>query len=106
MSQAQNGAKILKRYKHPDSWKDGSSTGKAHLARKTVLKVEEIRLGGGAFVSRSEAVGNAKAIRAWAGSVGLSPAKFTIDQREGYAPYVVVDNDYFKSHVLPKLAKL
>lgn len=49
------GAAILKRYKHPDDWREGSGTGKPHLVHTMVLKVEDIRLGGQAYVDEAAA---------------------------------------------------
>lgn len=100
---AERGAEILRRYHHPESWEDGRLTGKPHLIGKKVLKVEEIRLGGMAFVSEQDARVNAAAIRAFAQSAGLPPYKLTLDQVQGKAPYVVVPDEYFESEILPIL---
>jgi hypothetical protein len=103
---AECGADIFRRYRHPESWKDGRSTGKPHLIGKTVLKVEEIRLGGGAFVRAEDARANAAAIRAFAQSAGLAPYQLTLDQTVDKAPYVVVPTQYFEIDVLPVLRAL
>jgi hypothetical protein len=100
------GAEILRRYRHPGSWKNGRDTSRVHLFGALVLKVEEIRLGGDAFVSEAAARSNAAAIMAWAASVGLPPYKLTIDHPLGKAPYVVVPKQYFQTDVLSELRKL
>jgi hypothetical protein len=106
LTPAEVGAEILARYQHPDSWADGRSTGKPHLIGKKVLKVEEIRLGGMAFVDEQTARDNAGAIRAWVGSVGLATYHVTFDQQYDKAPYVVVPEQYFEEPVLPHLQAL
>jgi hypothetical protein len=103
---AERGADILRRYRHPESWENGASTLKHHLAGKMVLKVEELRLGGDAFVNEEDARENAAAIRVFAQSAGLPPYKLTLDQVQGRAPYVVVPAQYFESEVLPILQAL
>ncbi|HLZ14691.1 MAG TPA: hypothetical protein VKQ34_01735 [Candidatus Saccharimonadales bacterium] len=102
---AEVGADVLREYRHPDSWIDGGSTGKPHLLGRMVLLVEEIRLGGKGFVTPEQALSNAAAIRAWAGSVGLAPY-LTFDRQPDNAPYVVVPEQYFQEPVLPQLQAL
>lgn len=87
---ADRGADILRRYRHPESWENGASTLKHHLAGMMVLKIDEIRLGGGAFINEQDDRANAAAIRAFAHSAGLPPYKLTLDQVPGKAPYAVV----------------
>lgn len=103
---AEMGGKLLGSYRHPDDWAEGNSTGKMHLIGRKILKVEEIRIGGMAFVSEEVAMANAEAIRAWAGSVGLKPFQLTLDQQRDKAPYVVVPQQYFEDPVLPLLQAL
>ncbi len=81
------GAAILKRYSHLDDWERGSSTGKAHLVNTMTLKVEEIRIGGMAFVTAEEARLNAHAIAAFARRMRI---RIQIDQQPGKAPRIFV----------------
>jgi hypothetical protein len=103
---AERGGELLARYRHPGDWAEGNSTGKIHLIGQKILRVEEIRIGGMAFVSEETALANADAIRAWAGSVGLQPFQFMLDQQRDKAPYVMVPQQYFEVPVLPLLQAL
>ncbi|HXH26707.1 MAG TPA: hypothetical protein VNG90_02340 [Candidatus Acidoferrum sp.] len=96
------GKTVLAIYRHPDSWKGGEGS----RAGSMVLKVEEIRVGGDAFVSKFDSDINAKAILAWAASVGIKPFQLTLTREQNKAPYVVVPNQYFTNDVLPHLQAL
>jgi len=106
---ALRGAAILRRYRHPEDWKEGSETGKPHLMRCKVLKVEELRIGnpppGFAANNPSEAHLNAKAIRAFGRATRIRPEQLRIEQRLGFAPYVYVPETDWEI-VLPLLQAL
>lgn len=92
---AEHGGIILSHFRHPEDWRDGADTGKLNLMGTKVLKVELIRLGGGALVDPVGARLNASAIRAFALSRGLPPHMLTLEQVPDKVPYVVVPDQYF-----------
>ncbi len=91
---AQLGGDILRRYPL-EYWETGRSTGKAHHVGRRILKVEEIRFGGGAFVTPDEARTNVAAIRAWMASAGLKPYQILFDHQPDKAPYIMVPEAHF-----------
>lgn len=103
------GAVILRRYRHPEAWGDGRGTGKPHLVRARILKVEELRLG--SMPLRLPSVGpeqariHARAIQAWMKVVRIQPYQLLIDQRPDRAPYLYVPNQHWDT-VLPLLQAL
>lgn len=103
----QRGGAILKRYRHPGDWEEGSGTGKSHLYGSKALMVEELRLVGaisGVVASDAEAHVNAHAIMAFARHMGV-PGKIQIDQQRDRAPYIYVSDDQWHE-VLAILRKL
>jgi len=97
------GAKILRRYRHPESWEDGSRVGKSHLIGSMTLLVEELRLSGRSTDAAAHV--NAHAIRTWAKSVGIEPYQLKLDARYGLAPRIYVPNEHW-AFVLEKLREL
>jgi hypothetical protein len=85
------GAIVLRRYRHPGDWEDGSSTGKAHLIRTMTLKVEELRIGnpppGLPANDPTQARTNARAILAFARELRIN---IQVDQQVGKAPRIYV----------------
>lgn len=106
---ALRGAKILRRYHHPDDWESGNSTGVFSLRRCRALCVNELHLGtpvpGGAPNDPDRVRRNAQAILACARGLGLKPHQLRIHQRPGSTSYVYVpEGDW--DIVLPRLQSL
>lgn len=103
---ALRGAAILRRYKNPERWEDGSSTGKTHLINTRTIRVEEIRIGNPppGLPANDEATArqNAQAILAFARQLRV---RIQVDQQPGKAPRIYVANDEWQ-HVLPILEAL
>ena len=88
------GAVILRRYRHPGDWEDGSSTGKVHLIRTKTLRVEELRIGnpppGLPANDPAQARSDARAILAFARELRI---RIQVDQQVGKAPRIYVAED-------------
>ncbi len=100
------GSVILSRYRHPEDWEDGNSTGKPHLRGTKTLRVEEIRIGnpppGLPANDEAHARREARAILAFARELRV---RIQVDQQPGKAPRIYVANDEWQ-HVLPVLQSL
>lgn len=97
------GAEILGNYNHPDSWTHGRAQSTAPMfATSMVLRVNEAALNGTTYLSDEQSRLNGHAIRVFIATLGLNPFDIYLDQRPGFAPYLVVPRSRW-NHVLPIL---